>query len=366
MKVDEAALLAAYDIEDIFCRHHEGGRHQRLARIQVAIVEAFWRVERPSPAATEAGGKSVPIPALPDTKSGATASSLERAGGNGEEAAVDPAAPSLAISGGHSAGGDDDAAAEAVPEQVPQPAGRTAVQNEGAVIQGEDQRAQNGPEVDLSPAGVAQANVNQADPRNSSPVPAMIVSPKATPVAGAGTPSRARSTSKEVVLDLWERGERDHKELARKAGCASASVQVYISAARREGDPRVATPTVAGYAKPVERKAEPTAETAPRKSQKFVGVIIDVPPGVVGFDTERNIVAGPLGDWKTTKPVVRTLIKMNDGGLYDRRTLVDEGPWSSSDDLDQQIRKWTVELAVIGIEFVDVKKAGCRIRRAGE
>lgn len=52
MNVDEAALLAAYDIEDIMCQHHEGGRIQRLARIQCAVVTAFGRVGQKPPAST--------------------------------------------------------------------------------------------------------------------------------------------------------------------------------------------------------------------------------------------------------------------------------------------------------------------------
>ncbi len=52
MNVDEAALLAAYDIEDIMCQHHEGGRIQRLARIQCAVVNAFGRVGQKPPATT--------------------------------------------------------------------------------------------------------------------------------------------------------------------------------------------------------------------------------------------------------------------------------------------------------------------------
>lgn len=321
----------------------------------------------PSAEAGEAG-QPAPIPARPDTQSGATASSPARTGCNSEEAVVDPAASSLEIiEEALPACGDGPVAVESFLEPIPQPAIRTAIQNEGAVDQGEDQRAQKlEPLPGSSEAGAAEAERRDADPRNSSLAPAEAISRQAKATAGARTSPPSRTTCKETVLDLWERGERDHKELAWKAGCAPASVQVYLSVARREGDPRVATPTVAGYAKPVERKVESTAAAPVRKPEKLIGVIIDVPPGVVGFDTEQNIVVGPLGDWKTTAPVIRTLRKMNDGGLYDRRTLVDEGPWSSGDDLDQQIRKWTAELAVIGVEFVDVKKAGCRIRRAGE
>lgn len=35
------SLEAAKKIEDIFCAHHSGGRTQRLARIQVVILEAI-------------------------------------------------------------------------------------------------------------------------------------------------------------------------------------------------------------------------------------------------------------------------------------------------------------------------------------
>ncbi len=45
---DEAALYAAQEIEDIFAMGHVGGRAQRLARVQVAIVSAITRCMPPS------------------------------------------------------------------------------------------------------------------------------------------------------------------------------------------------------------------------------------------------------------------------------------------------------------------------------
>lgn len=45
---DEVALHAAQEIEDIFAMVHPGGRAQRLARVQVAIVSAIARCMSPS------------------------------------------------------------------------------------------------------------------------------------------------------------------------------------------------------------------------------------------------------------------------------------------------------------------------------
>lgn len=125
---EAAALLAAYEIEDVLCRSFSG-RAERLACFQSVIVDAIARC--------------LPIPPS------------------------DSVAPPCAAPAGPPAVDRPRVPPEDMP--TPQPAAFPTVQSEGVGKQGEDQRAQKEVAVPAAPsAGAAQAEHQSADPRNSS------------------------------------------------------------------------------------------------------------------------------------------------------------------------------------------------------
>lgn len=126
---ESAALLAAYEIEDLLCRSF-AGRSERLAALKDVVKGAIERC--------------LPIPLS------------------------DSVAPPCAVPAGPPAvEGLPVVPPEDMP--IPQPAAFPTVQSEGVGKQGEDQRAQKEETVPaVASAGAASAEHKSADPRNSS------------------------------------------------------------------------------------------------------------------------------------------------------------------------------------------------------
>jgi hypothetical protein len=412
--VDEAALAAAHKIEDIMCQHHDGGRAQRLARIQVAIVEAIEEVRHPiyvgmdfgatSDLTVEAAfvdGKLVfgreaqcpssteSLPAVALAQDGEGAARPDRMGslvdeessaetgiaGQPASTPVTQAPPACDVGAALTCSG------ERPPQPLPQPAILATAQNEEVVIQGADQQAQKEEAGHTAAsAGGASAHEKDADPRNSSRSTGEVTLDAPTvPVERTESPI----TMGEQVLRLWSTTYMSKEEIAEKVGCSRSSIEPFLTQARAKGDRRgyarraennsfgarvdphrEIEPPASGYSKPpVPRPLSPLEPPAP-KPVTLRGTFDAM--GVVAIDTKAHIIRGPLGDWQASAPVARTIKRMNSGGLFDRRTLLEAGPWPGEDSFSAQIPSITRHLAAIGVEFVDVKRAGCRIRRAGE
>jgi hypothetical protein len=151
MKREDAVIVAAYAIEDIFCQAFPG-RWERLKAVQAEIAKL---VERISPeAATD-------IATLRDHR-------LARAASQSPPIPPsDSAPPPCAVPAGPPAVDRPRVLPEDMP--IPQPAPQPPVQNEAAVIQGEDQLAQKEDGVaSTSSAGGSSEHHRKADPRNSS------------------------------------------------------------------------------------------------------------------------------------------------------------------------------------------------------
>ena len=152
MKREDAVIVAAYAIEDIFCQAFPG-RWERLKAVQAEIAKL---VERISPEA------AAEIATLRDHRLARAASQpspIPPSDSVAPPCAVPASPPAVESS-------------PAVPPEdmpIPQPAPRPAVQDEAPVNQGKDQRAQKEETVAaVALAGAAQAGHLNADPCNSS------------------------------------------------------------------------------------------------------------------------------------------------------------------------------------------------------
>lgn len=168
---------------------------------------------------------------------------------------------------------------------------------------------------------------------------------------------------REQVLELWANTDLNSPQIADRVGCGVHSVGTFVSQARAKGDERAnARAPARGVAKPPASK--PFAEPPPPPPKRLVGIVITQPGSVVSIDEHNLVVACPGGDWQVSKPVVRIMTKMRNGDLFDHKTLAAEGPMTL-DAFNMRIPQWTEVLAGLGVEFVAMKGAGCRIRIAG-
>lgn len=296
----------------------------------------------------EAGGagQPAPIPARPDTESGAGTSTAESPGAKAE-AAVPPLSPRPTIpeTSEHPGAPLDPMRAEASP-----PASSDAMAS------------------DLSDVGAAPAGNAERPPQPILPEPA------------------ARLTMKEQVLRLWANSEKTADQIAAEVGCSKGSVHTYLSEGRRSGDDRAFArssaapvpkpalppagqerePSVAGFAKPVERKPFDPPKSSPLDPRpgRLTGVTITRPGSVVSLDMENFIVACPCGDWQVTRPVALVMEHMRNGDTFDHQTLAEIGSMSLSTFSDSR-KRWAEDLAARGVEFVHTKGVGCKIRVAG-
>lgn len=164
---DEVTLATALDIEDLFVMPHVGGRAERLARVQAAVIGAIERCTGTG----EGGGAAVKPRTCPDLSS---------------------ASASLDSDVGAAPAGE----AERPPQPLPEPANSPSVQNEAEGNHGEDQPAQNEEALVPSPsARAASAECGKADPRNSSCEPAVVAGP------GSQTDEPKPNLGRVVALD---------------------------------------------------------------------------------------------------------------------------------------------------------------------
>ena len=318
-RTDEAALAAAQKVEDIFCRSFPGGRVQRLAAIQVAIVEAIEVTQRPTFIGVDFGQG-------PDLAACATFRDGKLTHLETDEHRSDRFNPP--------------------PAPATPPASSSAMAS------------------DFSDVGAAPAVIDERPPQ---------------PIA---QPAEAEITMGEQVLRLWSTTHMTREEISASVGCKLASVDAFLTTARSKGDRRgharrTVTQTFGAVKKPDADRAPPISGfSGPPRLLPAAGAQPAAPipvtlngtfdaMGVVAIDTRAHIIRGPLGDWQASAPVARTLKRMNDGMLYDRRTLLEAGPWPGEECFASQFPSMTRHLAAIGIELVDVKKAGCRIRVSG-
>ncbi len=152
MTREDAIIVAAYAVEDIFCQAFPG-RWERLKAVQAEIAKLVERIAPEAPAE---------IATLRDHR-------LSRAASQPSPITPsDSAPPPCAVPAGPPAVESP----PAVPPEdmpIPQPAPFPKAQSEGFGKQGEDQRAQNEEAVAAaSSAGAASAEHESADPRNSS------------------------------------------------------------------------------------------------------------------------------------------------------------------------------------------------------
>lgn len=152
MTREDAIIVAAYAVEDIFCQSFPG-RWERLKAVQAEIAKLVDRIAPEAP---------VEIATLRDYRLARAASKPSTIPPS------DSVAPPCAVPAGPPAVESP----PAVPPEdmpIPQPAPRPAVQDEAPVNQGKDQRAQKEETVAaVALAGAAQAGHLNADPCNSS------------------------------------------------------------------------------------------------------------------------------------------------------------------------------------------------------
>lgn len=204
----------------------------------------------------------------------------------------------------------------------------------------------------------------------------------------------------EQVLELWSTTSLSQEQIALRVGCGRDSVRAFVSQGRAAGDrrgfarkpikadPPAATapaayavkpqspasphskeerePPVSGFAKPVTQAPFTPADLAPLMGigQRPDAKITEA--SVVGIDPVGCIIRGPLADWTTDAPTMRTIRKMNvPGGLFDKKTLLEAGRWPGIETFERRLPLMKRHLAAIGVDLVDLKGAGCRIRVAG-
>ena len=192
-------------------------------------------------------------------------------------------------------------------------------------------------------------------------------------------------TMGEQVIRLWSTTQMSREEIADAVGCKLDSIDSFLTQARAKGDRRgfarrtvtqtfgsvpdeidEREPPVSGFAKPVTQAPFTPADLAPLMG---IGMRPDAKiteASVVGIDPVGCIIRGPLADWTTDAPTMRTIRKMNvPGSLFDKKTLLEAGPWPGIETFERRLPMIKRHLAAIGVDFVDLKGAGCRIRVAG-
>jgi hypothetical protein len=326
MKIDEAALLAAYGIEDIYCRHHEGGRNQRLARIQVAIIEAF--------------GKVAPLPRVPPQPAKTPSAQDEAKGKQGEDQAAQKSEAVAAATEAWAAQADDSS---------PDPRNSSRKAEEGAAPS---------PSADRTPT-IGPMAEQVLDLWSSTSLSHEQIALR----VGCGKDSVRAFVSQ-------GRAAGDQRGFARMTIKAEPPAPITPAAyAPKVGQPVLIRrndeerePPVAGFAKAVERK--PFSKPLDPRPGRLAGVTITSPGSVVALDMDNLIVACPGGDWRVTRPVALILERMRNGETFAHDVLAELGSMGSATFADSR-KRWAEELAKRGVEFVSTKGVGCRIRAAG-
>ena len=218
-------------------------------------------------------------------------------------------------------------------------------------------------------------------PISASPPGAVKAAPPAVPSAsqpkpapqGADFPSLRKTMPapgtvpfEKQVLDLWAEGKLSQIEIADKVGCATSSVRAYLSMARSKGDKRAAArdpkPVLikkAG-AKPTEKHKSEAVSLAPGR---IAGVEVTSPGSVISLDMKNFVVACPGGDWQTSRPVALIMERMRNGETFADDVLAAIGTMGT-ETFRASRKRWSEELATLGITFIHTKHVGCRIEVA--
>lgn len=236
--------------------------------------------------------------------------------------------------------------------ELPQPAPFPTVQNEGVGIQGKDQRAQKSG-VATSEAGAAPAGHLRADPRNSSRSTGEAAS-VSSPVDRTPFPEQPASA-------LPPRAVKAEPPAASSSQPAPQEAPKPYLIARADVERE---PPVQGFAKPAPAVPFTPADIAPLMGIGHRADANITEFEIVGIDPAGRIIRGPLNDWTTDAPTMRTIQRMNHReALFDKKTLADAGPWPGVEAFERRIPMMKRHLAAIGVDFTDLKGAGCRIRR---
>ncbi len=312
--------------------------------------------------------------------------------GDGVEAAIsapDLVKPSVVCSdGGYSVD------AEAQKDSVDRTGRRNGSVGQLDALAGAEASPTPGHSIPDQPASVSPPDAAPAEP----PAAANILVPPVHPASPQEVPSQTRT---DHALDLWSTTELTEQQIAEQVGCALGSVKAFVSAARKKNDPRAFArklahddklssppapkpvaaivkpkpqpvliprkdedrePPVSGFANSVERK--PFSKPLDPRPGRLAGVVITSPGSVIALDMENLVVACPDGDWQVSRPVALIMERMRNGETFDDQTLAEVGTMGLSTFADSR-KRWTEELAKLGVEFVHTKGVGCKIRVAG-
>lgn len=104
---------------------------------------------------------------------------------------------------------------------------------------------------------------------------------------------------------------------------------------------------------PVEPTVVPAAEPAPDFADDIVMVVHE----------ESLRIYGPLGDLEVARPFALAMTRLQDGGLYDNKTLQAIGGWASEGAMKDHFRLMRPKLARIGVDLYEVNKFMTKVRR---
>ncbi|MBB4042033.1 hypothetical protein GGR34_003718 [Microvirga flocculans] len=229
--------------------------------------------------------------------------------------------------------------------------------------------------------------------------------------------SPAQPTQKDRVLGLYASTLLNPAGIARETGIKPSSVGAYLSMGRKAKDRRVvegdaaravarqagappapkddrdedfATAVAATLERPApraERKpapvpAEPparlrlpSAPPPPRVLPKAAPAPSVSPPPEPPADWDPDIIMlvhveaqridGPLGELPVSPPFALTMERLQDGGVYDNKSLQALGGWPSEGAMKEHFRIMRPKLARIGVDLVEVNKFMTKVRRTG-
>jgi hypothetical protein len=254
-----------------------------------------------------------------------------------------------------------------IPEGTPSPAISPSVQSEGEGNHGSDCDAQKA-EASLAPQPARAADEAGAlrHDQGNFVTDSGAGEGAPTPVDPVPAPDELFGAARDRVLGCYASTTLSVKEIAKKAGVPRNSVSPYLSMARRTGDPRV----LKGDEARKERR-----KLAPLRIKSFLQKRLDEPqepvrrlePGsgrILVADVATLTIHGPTSSFRTSRPMVRTLAKLADGGVYDAKTLQEAGLWGSIELMRESFSRAVPTLEGAGIDLIKVGREMFKVRRA--
>lgn len=142
------------------------------------------------------------------------------------------------------------------------------------------------------------------------------------------------------ILNLWADTTLTYQVIAKQLGINPNTPGTYVSAGRRNGDPRVA------------------------KGDRARGIGLphnDIPAGLVAIiNPQTGEVIGPEGSWRADRSVAKALNVLADGGLYDTSRMA-KASGIKEDAVIASIRIWGDQMRRIGVELHYQRGYGCRL-----